>query len=77
MNTPVESLSPEEVGIVKAAAAETYKAMGIRPVTASYVFDRFLQKQAALAGIKPAPSPKAVKLAEALKRVIHAQRPAA
>jgi hypothetical protein len=57
-----EQMTVEEHAIVKLAAAQRYKERNIRPATADYLMNRFLDKKAGCA--KPAapkakPAPKA------------------
>ena len=74
MSEQPETLTPEQAGVVKAAAALWYKEKGIRPATADYIFERYMRKRAIEAGLVAPPSPepkeKATKLAEALRPII-------
>lgn len=41
-----DTLTETQADVVKAAAANAYKRMGIRDETADYLFGRFVQRQA-------------------------------
>lgn len=69
----INSLTPQEAGIVKAAAAQKFAEQRVRPATAEYVFARYIQKHAAP---RPTVTPRAVKLASQLEPIVAAARQA-
>jgi len=66
-------LTDKDLGVVKLAAAQRYAELGIRPQTATYLFDRYHQKRAEPLPL-PAVSPKVMKLAHAMAAQARAAR---
>ena len=58
-----------QAGFIKAGAAAWFQNKGVRPQTAEYIFNRYLQKCAQKAA-QVAPSAKVLKLAAALRPVV-------
>jgi len=58
-----------QVGFIKAGAAKWFREHNVRPQTAEYVFNRYLQKCAQKTA-QAVPSAKVLKLAAALRPVV-------